>query len=442
MNGSYNFLGFLAAVHPAPHADEWFVLWMMIRFSGLSPKAFVHFADTDVQIAALYEPNVCVGIGGGEFDEHARNGRLVDRSAANQAVGKLDLWLRPEVIAIMAAIHEGDVRGDQHPFNIDALLKPITQLYPGAHELHRELGVWQWIVFDILAGYEFADYPAINKWPGPESVNSCTDADQVFEIWKQVAAAHYATHRSCTEAIKHIHQLWHDQKGTAQLLHIRMVCHYMLTRLPPSDVYSFMAPLLQGFMEKQLDITGDSRCHHEWKDAFHFIAPVETHSLIEARRHTVRIELGVAVVQTKSPFVLAHLRRRRDIMDLARRPDVVIVLTEQDGVTKTSVWGFTPLGCAHRDHFVRCIAHREYVLNDGEKTMTRAEFDQALDQILAAGVSVNLPGPAAKWYLQIGVDKKLGHATWSLLNGTLTRYAVPTDLKPGDWKEVFDLARI
>lgn len=417
MSNQRDYTGFAVATHPAPHLDEWFSIWSFMRRARLSPSAFVNFVDSAQECARMPEMTLFIGIGREEFDEHAPTGRPEGTSAASLTAGTLGLEARLEIKPILDAVHLGDIKGDQHVFNVDALLKPVCQLHPRATDLHRRLGVSMFHMFDVLAGYSSLDYPqSVSPRNLPEGLQVCTDASQVFLLWQQHVVS--TKQEDCERAMKHMDKLWFDPQGEVQLLHLRNVARLMHLKRGPEFTYRFMEPLLEGFLQKQLDTQDYGRCHHDWMRAHKF----ETEN-----------GLKVAMVRTENPFLMGHLRRRKDLKNPELCPDIVVVrYYPENSPPTTTVWTMSEVGSHAMNRVVSSIARREFRLSTSQQS--REHFATALEQALEDGLSRNLPKEADNWYL-LRLNSR-GNPTWSLMNGTLTRSVRPTRLSQQDWVEV------
>ncbi len=141
------------ATHLQPHLDEIAGIWMLVKFGeGLFPginNALVEFWDKmpEGKTAAGLETEgvVCVGIGGGRFDEHpsANNGRKQDDCAVTLIAKELNFIDDPAMKPLLEFVRMRDLKLTGSAFDLHALVKT---LYNAGRS---DEAVWNW-VFEIL----------------------------------------------------------------------------------------------------------------------------------------------------------------------------------------------------------------------------------------------------------------------------------------------------
>lgn len=127
--------------HPEPDMDEMVAIWLLItfgeeKFSGISNTEFLFKGAYDIKILGKSaddlekEGILCVGIGGGRFDEHpfgCDDKRKSGKSAATLVADALELRDNPDVrniIDFASTVDLGSVTVDQYrDFLLDSLAK-------------------------------------------------------------------------------------------------------------------------------------------------------------------------------------------------------------------------------------------------------------------------------------------------------------------------------
>lgn len=150
------------ATHLCPHLDEIVAIWLLkeygrkygggklatasdvkIVFWPSGPKA------PDGRSPEEYEKEgiLCVGVGGGRFDEHpnATAGRKTGECAATLVAKALGVSERPELQKILNNVSNNDLSGGAHPFELASLVKLMYAQYDD------HIGVIEWAISGLEA---------------------------------------------------------------------------------------------------------------------------------------------------------------------------------------------------------------------------------------------------------------------------------------------------
>ncbi|NTV44623.1 MAG: hypothetical protein HGA67_02920 [Candidatus Yonathbacteria bacterium] len=127
--------------HNRPHVDEILGIVLLRKygerhFPGVS-TASIKYVDPNQNLncGKLEETGVlCVGVGGGRFDEHpsTRTGKERDKEecAATLVAKYLDIHEKPELSVALRFVVNNDTKGNGHPFDIASLSKIMYDMRP------------------------------------------------------------------------------------------------------------------------------------------------------------------------------------------------------------------------------------------------------------------------------------------------------------------------
>lgn len=129
--------------HARPHLDEIFAIYILQtmgeeKFPGIKQVNIVpegHGGEELLGCTAQElekEGIICVGVGGGRFDEHpsANQARKEDESACTLVMSYLGLENNPALKEICKFVHERDLHASAHPFDLSRLVKDMHEAHP------------------------------------------------------------------------------------------------------------------------------------------------------------------------------------------------------------------------------------------------------------------------------------------------------------------------
>lgn len=161
----------MVLTHPHPHLDEIWVYWALLRLldvKGLklgcwttdktgpeAEKALANLLTSDPSILA-------VGIGGGELDEHPRNGKpgKKDECAATLAAKAFGLADKPELARMLRYVTNQDLKGGGSPFDLASGVRILNLQHPNDPMVAVN---WAVLALDAFYAKEHAFQQAITE---------------------------------------------------------------------------------------------------------------------------------------------------------------------------------------------------------------------------------------------------------------------------------------
>ncbi len=148
--------------HAHPHLDEIVPIWCLMKwgrqkYPGIEKAVIAYWSDggntPDGRTAEEYEQEgiLLVGVGGGKYDEHPRNGRpgKLDESTATLVAKDLGIAHLPALQEILDFTKRTDLGPAEHPFDLSAMVKVMHRMYPKDPE-----EVIRWTVKVLEAKYK------------------------------------------------------------------------------------------------------------------------------------------------------------------------------------------------------------------------------------------------------------------------------------------------
>lgn len=143
--------------HTFPHVDELIAILLLQNygenfFPGIKKARISFTKERDIKGDFLLRQQIlCLGIGGGVFDEHGRGGNKKSETAASLVAKYLEIDNRPAIKKLLNYALNVDKKGSGDPFDIANMVKDFYQIEPT--ESREE--VFQWAMKALQAALNF-----------------------------------------------------------------------------------------------------------------------------------------------------------------------------------------------------------------------------------------------------------------------------------------------
>ncbi len=154
-----NTIQWVIRTHLKPHLDEFLAIWLLIMFGEIKfpgiRNALVEFAETNVTEKHPDELEkdgiVCIGIGGGKFDEHAplMGERKKSESASSLVMKYLGIADDPALRDFSKFVTDRDSKITGSKYDLSGLVKIAYH-----RKATDDMKVWEWVMFALEAIYD------------------------------------------------------------------------------------------------------------------------------------------------------------------------------------------------------------------------------------------------------------------------------------------------